>query len=177
MNDEPEEWRQIADFPDYSVSNYSRIRRDKASTLLNGYAKPGRILNGEEGAHGHLRVTLFLNGKAHRRLVYRLAAIAFLPQPRADQVEIAHCDGNPRNNHISNLRWATRRENAQDTIAHGTVLRGSKNGKALFTEDDVRRIKKLRASGTSNKALAAEYGVSKCTISSIWVGRNWRHVA
>lgn len=166
MNTEAEEWRQIPDFPEYSVSNFGRIRRVTVTDL-----------KGSAGPFGHTKVELRSNGKVYHALVHRLVAAAFLPTPAAERKEVAHNDGNARNNHVSNLRWATRRENAQDTIIHGTVARGSRNGTARFTEDQIRHIRQLRAMGVKNKTLAAEYGVDKCTISAICVGRNWKHVA
>lgn len=178
MNTEPEEWRQIADFPDYSISNHGRVRRDTVSEYAAGaMAKPGRILKPDINSVGYQRVMLYLDKRGHRKLVHRLVGAAFLPPPRPDQKEIAHNDGNRTHNFDSNLRWATRRENAHDTIAHGTVLRGEKSPNALVTEVDIPRIRQLRAAGVLRKDIANEYGVHTATIDAIVHGRNWRHVA
>lgn len=171
-----EVWRQIIEFPDYSISSHGRVRRDTVNSHPGGISYPGKILKQEEGTHGHRRIMLYRHDLIQRQLIHRLVARAFLPVPDEARKEVAHNDGNPRNNHVSNLRWATRRENAQDTIRHGTVLRGEKCRTTTFTADDVRRIRELRAAGTANKTLAHEYGVSRCTISAIYVRRNWAHV-
>ena len=50
--------------------------------------------------------------------------------------------------------------------------RGSNNGNALLTEEQVRAIKHARGS-LQGTTLAAQYGVSTATISAIWRGQNW----
>jgi hypothetical protein len=46
-------------------------------------------------------------------------ALAFLaPQPGTRVVR--HLDGDPANNHVSNLAWGTQSENMKDTLQHGT---------------------------------------------------------
>lgn len=50
------------------------------------------------------------DGKVVCCYVHRLVAQAFVPLvPGCDDVD--HIDGNPRNNHVSNLRWLSHREN------------------------------------------------------------------
>lgn len=46
-------------------------------------------------------------------LVYRLVAFAFLPQPRSDQDQVNHIDGNKNNNDASNLEWTSNKENSK----------------------------------------------------------------
>lgn len=49
-------------------------------------------------------------GRNNTMLAHRLVALAFIPNPK-NKPEINHIDGNPQNNHISNLEWVTRSEN------------------------------------------------------------------
>jgi hypothetical protein len=51
---------------------------------------------------------------------------------------------------------------------------GALNGRARFSEDDVRAI---RASSETQTALADRYGVRQTTISAIITRRTWKHVA
>ena len=53
---------------------------------------------------------------------------------------------------------------------------GAKNPNAKLTEDDVRTIRQRIADGASHATLAAEYGVSKTTISFIRNRKLWAHV-
>jgi len=87
----------------------------------------------------------------------------------------AHCDGDRLNNHYSNLRWATAKDNCADKLLHGTVQRGENNARAKLTESEVREIRK---SNSPNTVLARQYGrgLTKNGIQAIKAGRTWRHV-
>lgn len=53
------------------------------------------------------------------------------------------------------------------------VRRGENHGGAKLTENDVRQI---RASQLSGAKIAAEYGMSRCTVNRIRAGKLWRHI-
>lgn len=88
-------------------------------------------------------------------------------------MECCHWDGDHANNRLENLRWDTREANRADARRHGTTARGESCRQSSLTEDDVRRI---RASSSTQKELAREFGVSGPTISHIRSGKTWRHV-
>ena len=69
--------------------------------------------------YNHQVVDLYIDGKRHHRYVAVLVAEAFIPNPN-DYPEVCHKDGNPYNNHVSNLKWGTHRDNMRDAIRHGT---------------------------------------------------------
>jgi hypothetical protein len=122
-------WRPIAGRDGYEVSDLGRVRsvdRVLARRLRSGrivYANlKGRELKRHKLRHGYLRARLG-QGQA---CVHQLVLEAFVgPRPAGHQA--AHGDGNPGNNVLSNLRWATPKENAADMLVHGTRLFGSKN--------------------------------------------------
>ena len=79
------------------------------------------------------------------------------------------------------LYLGDRSDNTRDAIEAGNLkppprMRGSKNGKAKLTEQDVREIKTLLKIGTPQTAIARLYEVSPKTISHIKTGKNWSHV-
>ena len=57
------------------------------------------------------------------------------------------------------------------------IARGEKNGRAKLTEDDVREIRRLHAEGgSSQRFLAAKFGVSQPAIRKILKGETWKDV-
>jgi hypothetical protein len=89
---------------------------------------------------------------------------------------VAHGDGSRDNNHVTNLRWATRRENAADAARHGTLARGSRNGLAKTDEDSVVEVRRLAAMGVPRAVLAKQFGMSKQMVGNVVARRYWKHV-
>jgi hypothetical protein len=106
--------------------------------------------------------------------VHHLVLDAFVG-PRKPGQECAHNNGNPTDNRIENLRWATKVENAADRKIHGTVAdqSGEKNGNAKLTTKQVKEIKRDRRSVNE---IAQDYGVSWQTIGDIKKGLKWKNV-
>ena len=57
-----------------------------------------------------------------------------------------------------------------------TIKRDRRNWRAKFTDDQVREIKALHASGHSMKALAIDYGVHYSTICGLIHGYNYKRL-
>lgn len=65
-------------------------------------------------------VSLSLNGKQKHFYVHRLVAETFIPNPKS-KPQVNHIDGNPSNNHYSNLEWCTNSENIQHAWDMGLI--------------------------------------------------------
>ena len=96
------EWRPIAGFPGYQVSNDGQI------------AGPRSITRGSVNRGGYLVVQL----RGTSRYVHGLVAEAFIG-PRPIGHEVRHLDGDSNNNAAANLRYGTHAENMQDRVKHG----------------------------------------------------------
>jgi FixJ family two-component response regulator len=76
-------------------------------------------------------------------------------------------DGNPINNHVSNLAWGAAEKNYDDRRRHGTDVAGSSHGRAKLTEKEVLKIWKRLRSGAKHKVIAEEFGVSRSTVPAL----------
>lgn len=94
-----EEWREIDEFPGYSVSEYGFVRNDETNYQL-------AILVNQ---HGVANVGLTKDRVQHKRSVALLVATAFLtPHPLEAFDTPINLDGDRRNNRVDNLMWRPR---------------------------------------------------------------------
>jgi len=60
-----------------------------------------------------------------KQLIHRLMAVTFRLPKRDDQTQVNHVDGNPSNNHVSNLEWSSRSENVSHSYSTNAQRRSS----------------------------------------------------
>lgn len=90
----------------YEVSDTGLVRNSK-----------GLILNPEVAKSGHLRVGLYVSPRKPKHFqVHRLVAKAFIGE---SDLPVLHWDDIPDNNHVSNLRYGTHKENWWDAARNG----------------------------------------------------------
>lgn len=157
-----EEWRPAVGYEGrYSVSSLGRVRSEpRAIVEKTGITRrlSGRLLSTKANRGGYLCFAFCVDGKKTAARVHTVVAQAFLgPKPSAKH-EVAHFDGNPKNNQASNLRWDTRAGNFADKLAHGTHNRGERHPNARLTNADVAAIRESRMSPSEAAHL---YGISR----------------
>ncbi|MBR1646990.1 MAG: HNH endonuclease [Selenomonadaceae bacterium] len=106
--------------------------------------------------------------------VHRLVALAFILNP-LNKPEVNHIDGNPQNNHVSNLEWATRSENEQHAFDTGlqVVPTSEKHHLSKLTDEQARYIRD-NSDGLTGRVLARMFDVSPQTISAIQIGKAYK---
>lgn len=163
-------WKPIPGWP-YIISSHGRIRR------TTKYKKPLKdCLKGTVNKAGYLQVCLSQRCKHFNVCIHQLVCEAFCgPCPSHDH-EVAHWDGNKRNNHFQNLRWATHAENGADRIRLGECPKGMLHHKAKLTDDDVLEIVRLLREGASIKTISLQFGISESNIKHIKYRRSWTHL-
>lgn len=155
-----EEWRWIPDLEgEYEVSNEGRIRSWKRRGPGTSNPEP-KILRVYETGDGYLRASYHQAGKVRKELVHRLVARAFIGEPPTRWHQAAHWDGNPKNNKLSNLRWATPQENTSDKFRHGTVRFGEQVPISVLSDIDTLVSRRLSELGIPNKEIAALFNCS-----------------
>lgn len=113
-----EEWRDVVGYEgDYIVSNYGRIAVIRESFP---YRKNGKVFYSRMKRHlcrtsvspstHYRRISFVKGGKKETRLVHRIVAEAFLPNPNG-YLCIDHIDDNPQNNNAENLQWCDYKTN------------------------------------------------------------------
>lgn len=160
------EWRQIPSFQEYEASDDGCVRRRDS-------LRPARVWKWERYWLVQLR-----RGPNNwmTRSLHRVVAEAFLGPPPTQQHQAAHNDGDVDNNAVSNLRWATPRENVADRNRHGTSPVGERNGRAICSEAAVLLARRLRATGLSFAKIGKRIGVSKRQAMRICRREQWKGV-
>lgn len=120
-------WKDIAGYESlYQVSELGDVFSFKTGRIL----KP-RLTGKYRNYH---TVVLYTNGMNKNFTVHRLVASAFIPNIE-NKPQVNHIDGNPTNNNVSNLEWATNSENQkhafklglQKPTMHRLGVKGSEN--------------------------------------------------
>lgn len=132
------------------------------------------------GPRGEMSPFLTCKGKyrqvsvgGQRKYVHRLVAESFLPNPEGKR-DVAHNDGNGLNNHIDNLRWATRKENMADTKLHGTDNAGENHGASKLAASDIEYIRSQKGAYRGvQRELAAQFSIAESTVSQIMNNTRW----
>jgi hypothetical protein len=151
-----EEWRLVADAPNYEISSHGRLRR-----ITNGRGTRAGRMGGHVNSQGYLCFTFIVDGKRKTRSLHRLVAHAFLGPPPTPKHTVAHSDGDRLNPRLSNLRWATYKENESDKIRHGTYLIGRM---PKMKQADIEKLRELYAQGISGTKLARQCGLNPTTV-------------
>jgi len=152
----PEEWASIVGWPDFSVSSWGRVFNNKVQRFVTQWPK---------GKWGHRKVALRNNGSQKRGSnfkdfsVHQLVARAFLEKPRKGQ-EIRHLNGIAWDNTVGNLCWGTSKENRQDAIKHGTMLK-SDPSRLVVTDETVKIIRTTEFTRGSDYRLAKQLNISR----------------
>lgn len=89
------EWRVLAEFPNYSVSDEGQIRNDERDKILSGYSL----------REGHPAVGLWRDNRQHQRSVAALVAKTFLQVPQDRFNAVIHLNSDLADCRASNLAW------------------------------------------------------------------------
>lgn len=116
MQEEEEEiWKDIEGFEgERQVSNLGRVKRLAYSHPLGNHMahRPEKIASYHRYSNGYLYVCFKINNKRYKKLVHRLVAKAFIPNP--DNLPyVIHIDKDKTNNKVSNLKWSSMEEAIQ----------------------------------------------------------------
>lgn len=123
-------WKDVVGYEGlYEVSNTGLIRTNSQKTTYTKHHGTRhwkqRILRNKTPNGRNARVSLWKDGKQKDFLVHRLVAEAFIPKVEGKD-SVNHIDGNPKNNHVSNLEWCDHRENNNHAFDNGLMSTNKK---------------------------------------------------
>lgn len=94
-----EQWKDIADFDNYEVSDLGNVRNKTTGKILKPLKK-----------NGYLYVDLYNNGDSKHKYIHRLVANSFIPNP-LNLPQVNHKDCNRANNNVDNVEWCSAQYN------------------------------------------------------------------
>ena len=172
MNTNEEIWKSVVGWEGrYEVSNFGRVRCIVEGN--HGQYPAGRIIKSHPHQNHYLGVMLY--GPNRMRSVHSLVLEAF-KGPRPTGYVSRHLDGVRTHNTSDNLAWGTSAQNAQDAREHGTFVIGSKNGRSIIDESDVKSIRDLKNRGLTYKEIGDRFGTHFSNVWLIVKKRTWTHV-
>ena len=111
----------------YYVSNLGRVKSYCGRTPRILKQKKHRSKR-KCGDVFYREVALWYDDKFNYRLVHRLVAEAFIPNPNGYPI-INHIDENPANNEVTNLEWCTYKYNARYGKAQERRMKSRRDGR------------------------------------------------
>lgn len=161
--------KPIPNYPGYYADENGDIFSARTGTLR---VLPKRIHN------GYFRVNVRDGNRPVKQCVepvHKLILNAFVGSRPAGYV-CRHLNGDPLDNRLTNICWGTPKENAQDSIRHGTAVclrKGEAAVASKLTHDDVLAIRKLYSEGHLQKEIASVFSISQHHVSDIVRGKVW----
>lgn len=124
---------------------------------------------------GGYPVTL-VGGKAGKKHPIHRAIWAHLNGPIPAGLVIRHrCDVKTCIN-PDHLEIGTQADNVRDRDSRGRTATGERHPRAKLKWEQVREIRRRRATGEGQRALGREFGISHTVVQGIIAGRLWREV-
>jgi hypothetical protein len=174
----------------YAISNYGRL----VSFSLWADLEYGRFLNGSK-QDGYKIWRYSVRDETNKlrfkhKFLYKLVAEYFIPKTSDEQVYVLHLNRNRANDHVENLKWATKAEMLEHSKKSPFVITARKKQLALIAENRKHKGNKLTSTQvmflkkrlldpnrkTRLKILARQYGVSEMQLYRIKTGENWGHI-
>lgn len=151
------------------IKGYAKYAINMSGNILSSYSGSWKPMYPKLRSDGYYQLDLTVNGKRKTFGISRLVARQFIGE-RPEGKEVAHNDGVKTNNHVSNLRYATKSENALDRYLHGTM-------KTTLPDEAVLEVCRLAGLGWTERAIGDKFQVNYTIIHRILTGETYSHIA
>nr|DAO90353.1 MAG TPA: homing endonuclease [Caudoviricetes sp.] len=123
--------------------------------------------------HGYLRVGLYCNKKIYHKRIHRLVGEYFIDNPYGYDI-IHHIDNDKTNNHYTNLKWVTSKENSTYAKEDGLILTCEKHNMAKYSNEEIKFVCVLLESGLYNMTEISNItGIGRSVIHNICHNKHW----
>ena len=148
----------------YFISNHGNVYRE----LKTGFKKLKYEVN-----HGYLRANIHHNGKTVHKRIHRLVGEYFIDNHNGYDI-IHHIDNNKTNNHYTNLKWVTSKENSKYAKEDGLILGCENHNMAKSNNDEIKFVCTLLESGLYDVSEISNItNISMSAIYGIVNNKNW----
>lgn len=163
-------WKPVVGYEGkYMVSNFGNVMS------LGGVrgSEPMKLLKQQRTTNGYKKVCLGNGGSGKKPSqvgVHRIVATAFVPNPE-NKEQVNHKDGDKTNNHVENLEWVTRSENALHAYRNLPMKERNHFHAVKLTEQQVLEI--FVKDGTYAQ-IGRDYGISPTMVKAIKTRKSWK---
>lgn len=158
--------KPIPGFTGYKITEDGKVYSEKSGKFLTLFLKSNRVK--------YMAANLY-TGKVdgfkwnfRQVCVHEIVAHVYLGEKPDPKFVVAHLDGNPENNHYTNLKWCSQSENLSHRHDHGTsqYLYNKNSNERKLSDEDAIFIRQYEARFSANK-MADLFEVSPGVIQNI----------
>lgn len=146
--------KEINGFNGYFVDRKGNVYSKKRGILV-------RLSPFLDTKKNYLMIRIIRNdGKRCGKLIHRLVAEAFIPNPES-LPEVNHLDGNKTNCNVDNLEWCTRKENLFDSYKTMSPVRNHYECTLYYGGQKIKTFESIISAATY---ASKKYGASKSSL-------------
>ncbi len=165
----------IAGFPDYLVTDTGIVLSRKIRGSHSGRLGQWKAMKLKHRA-GYPCVNLYREkNKPESFMVHILMARAFVG-PCPEGQEVRHLNDVKTDNRLENLCYGTPADNYADSIRNGKACIGERQHMAVYTNEDIRLIRRLADGGMKTTAIARQMGMRRNYVYRIIRREIWKYV-
>ncbi|MES2761965.1 MAG: NUMOD4 domain-containing protein [Bacteroidota bacterium] len=178
-----ETWKPVTHMKGHTTKKYavsSKGRLASYDTKIEDKYVLKLHLNG-----GFPMATIHVDGKSKALFTHQAMGAAFLKKNNPKAKFVLHLDHNKANNELSNLKWATKKEQVEHSKKSPYVLQAA--ARKVYTGATARKLNEKKVIAlkkeiwnpkrkTSLKQIAAKYGIAEMNLYRIKSGELWFHV-